>query len=339
MSLRHAARFVIDRAAALAGVLGAYQRGMSDGLTVLMYHRVLPDQRCPGYHLPSLAMPLSAFRAQMRYLAVHCRVVTVTQGLELLGRNVDHRPALVSITFDDGYADNYAIAAPILEEYGMRGTFYVTTSLVGTDRRLWFDEAAIRWRGLDWRQVTEVVDCVTPSAILPPSASTSLPDWMAFLKSLATDQRLRLLDALGAHISEAPDDLDRIMTEQELVHLVQRGHEIGSHSATHPPLPQLTDAQLNEELVVSAQHLTSWLGSRPQAFCYPNGDLDDRVVSAVRCAGYLHACTTQTGRNLPSQDPFRLLRIDMNPRRLLHAGVHDELAMRSEISLMHSALR
>jgi peptidoglycan/xylan/chitin deacetylase (PgdA/CDA1 family) len=180
---------------------------------------------------------------------------------------------------------------------------------------------------------------VTPGASLPPLAITSLPDWMAFLKSLATEQRLRLLDTLAAPSSPVPDDLDRMMTPLELADLARRGHEIGSHSATHPLLPQLTNAQLHDELAVSSRHLAVWLGSPPRGFCYPNGDHDYRVVSAVRRAGYSHACTTLPGRNLPSQDPLRLLRIDMNPRRVLRAGCHNEVAMRAEISLMYKALR
>ena len=146
MNFRHGARAVLDRAAALTGVLGAYERAMRCGLTVLTYHRILPDQRCRGYHLPSLAMPLSAFREQVGYLGAHFRVVTISQGIKLLTRDIGNGP-LLSLTFDDGYVDNHSIAAPILEEHGLHGTFYVTTGLVGTDRRHWFDQAAFELAG------------------------------------------------------------------------------------------------------------------------------------------------------------------------------------------------
>ena len=38
----------------------------------------------------------------------------------------------VSLTFDDGNADQYTTALPILEQYGMHGTFYVITGDIGT---------------------------------------------------------------------------------------------------------------------------------------------------------------------------------------------------------------
>lgn len=339
MSLRHAARAMVDRAAALTGVLGARERAMRGGLTVLMYHRVLPDERCRDYHLPSLAMPLSAFREQVAYLSAHFQIVTVRKGLDLLKAGAVEGPALVSFTFDDGYADNFALAAPALEESGARGSFYVTTGLIGTDRRLWFDGAAIGWACLDWRRVDEAVAGMPGCAPPTWTARESLSGWMGYLKLLSNDQRQSLLDKVIAAGSGPPDALDRLMTAEELRVLDRRGHEIGSHSVTHPLLPRLEDDELAEELMKSRAHIASWLGAAPAGFCYPNGDFDDRVESATRSAGYTYACTTRAGRNPPSWGQFRLHRIDMNPRRVTREGVHDELAVRGEIALLHEAVR
>ena len=120
--------------------------------------------------------------------------------------------------------------------------------------------------------------------------------------------------------------------------MVRRGHEIGSHSATHPLLPQVTDGQLEDELRVSSRHLASWLGTPPRGFCYPNGDYDERVFrrSGARATPRVY----DTSGSEPALSGFlRLLRIDMNPRRVLRSGRHDEMAMRAEISLLHKALR
>ena len=129
------------------------------------------------------------------------------------------------------------------------------------------------------------------------------------------------------------------MTIEEIRELDDRGHEVSSHSVTHPLLPQLSGADLELELTQSRAHLTSWLGSPPAGFCYPNGDHDDRVTAATRRAGYHYACTTVPGRNSAGHDRFRLVRIDMNPRRVTREGVHDEAALRAEISLLHGVVR
>ena len=72
----------------------------------------------------------------------------------------------------------------------------------------------------------------------------------------------------------------------ELVAMERLGIEIGSHSLTHPILDRCDDETIDRELVGSADALEGWLGRRPRAFAYPNGDHDERVRAAVARAGY-----------------------------------------------------
>ena len=47
------------------------------------------------------------------------------------GNGAPPRPGLVALTFDDGYADNHDTLLPMLREYGIPATIYVTTGLMG----------------------------------------------------------------------------------------------------------------------------------------------------------------------------------------------------------------
>ena len=54
---------------------------------------------------------------------------------------------VISVTFDDGWADNVT-AASLLRDYGMQGTFYVNTNTVGTSAHLsWAQLAAMEADG------------------------------------------------------------------------------------------------------------------------------------------------------------------------------------------------
>ena len=76
------------------------------------------------------------------------------------------------------------------------------------------------------------------------------------------------------------------MEEPELTQLLDAGWEIGSHTATHPRLTQVDDAQLETELRRSREALEARLGRPCPSIAYPYGDVDDRVARAAVAAGY-----------------------------------------------------
>lgn len=328
-------RPVLDHVAALTGLLQRYERRMRDGVVALTYHRVLPDATCEEYPLESLAMPLSAFREQVRWVAGHCDVLPLNEAIGAMGQTDRwHRPR-VCFTFDDGYVDNYRLAASVLEEHGLRGTFFVTVEPVISRQLLWFDVAALAWRRLSARGG----EAGQPPG--PHTAKLSLPDWMQMLKQCPPADRQRLVEVFGEWVGDQEQEpLYRMMTQQEVVELQRRGHEIGSHTWSHPLLSQLGDKDLALELARSRRVLEEWLDEEVTGFCYPNGDQDDRVVRAVAEAGYRYACTTLDGINEAGCDLLRLRRLNMTPTRVTRlSGEHDELAFRSEICLLHRAWR
>jgi peptidoglycan/xylan/chitin deacetylase (PgdA/CDA1 family) len=91
--------------------------------------------------------------------------------------------------------------------------------------------------------------------------------------------------------------------------LAAAGIEIGSHGATHRPLTELSDADLAAEVEGSKAALEAVTGAPVVSFCYPYGNFDDRVVAAVRDAGYRAATVIRGGISPDLSDPFRLKRI------------------------------
>ena len=77
------------------------------------YHRVNDDDD-PFFP----AIRASLFEAEMRLVSKHYRVVSLTELVERLAEG-SVEPVL-AITFDDGYRDNYDVAFPILQRYGLR---------------------------------------------------------------------------------------------------------------------------------------------------------------------------------------------------------------------------
>jgi peptidoglycan/xylan/chitin deacetylase (PgdA/CDA1 family) len=96
---------------------------------ILCYHGVGPTsvRTDPGF----LRIRPELFRRQLDVLrAAGFAFVTVAELAELSdGRSPP--PGRIALSFDDGMDDNHDVVLPILREYGLRATFYVTTGLIG----------------------------------------------------------------------------------------------------------------------------------------------------------------------------------------------------------------
>lgn len=100
---------------------------------ILMYHHVRPiDFKTSTRFTGELTLPPTEFEQQLRYLQER-GIATV--GMEDLFLYLQGRADLptrsVVLTFDDGYADNYQFAFPLLRRYGSKGTFYIATGFTG----------------------------------------------------------------------------------------------------------------------------------------------------------------------------------------------------------------
>ena len=99
------------------------------------------------------------------------------------------------------------------------------------------------------------------------------------------------------------------VTQREVKVMLGDGWELDSHTVTHPDLTTVSDAQLQTELVQSRKDIRDKFGAKTaEFFCYPSGHFDDRVVAAVKAAGYRGATTTQLGLGSRSA-PFTLNRV------------------------------
>jgi peptidoglycan/xylan/chitin deacetylase (PgdA/CDA1 family) len=116
---------------------------------ILMYHRVdvdLPADRIGR----SLTVTPAEFDWQLAYL--HSQGLTGISMADfyrrlLRGRSLDR---VIVLTFDDGYADQYRFALPLLRAYGDHATFYVVTGTLGRPGHLtWSELQAMSAAGMD----------------------------------------------------------------------------------------------------------------------------------------------------------------------------------------------
>lgn len=123
--------------------------GLAKGASLLIYHRV------GGGTTNELDLEVDAFRRQVEILADH-DVVSLDTAMDRLGAG-DASPCVV-LTFDDGFADVYENAWPLLRDHRVPFTIYVATDYMGTTMR-WEGATATgpAGQGLTWGQLEEMV--------------------------------------------------------------------------------------------------------------------------------------------------------------------------------------
>jgi peptidoglycan/xylan/chitin deacetylase (PgdA/CDA1 family) len=335
------ARVCISAAGRLSGLLALAEHRNRERLSILCYHRVLPEPHKSLYYDPDLAVTPEAFRDHCRLLRDRFEVLPLSEALGIWKRRAATGRPLAAITFDDGYRDNCEHAAPILAELGLRASFFVIAGLVGADEAPWYDRlgrALGRLRPID-SAAAQVTVAGAPGSPKRTSHNgrAARPDprqTISAAKQLAPDVRKKLLDhhTAMAGLSDEDTSGDLIMTRQQVAALAGAGHEIGSHSLTHEILPLLDDDALRQETAESRRLLEECVGHPVRAFCYPNGDADNRVVSAVQSAGFACAVTVEAGSNMPSTDPYRLKRRFIHEMRLASwQGRTSRTLLRAEI--------
>lgn len=105
-----------------------------------------------------------------------------------------------------------------------------------------------------------------------------------------------------------PDEQELLpLSWDETRELARAGWEIGSHTRSHPRLPQVSDSLLEDELRGSKAVLEDMLDRECRSLAYPYGDHDERVVEGARRAGYT-AATTLPSR-FGSTDPLSWPRV------------------------------
>jgi peptidoglycan/xylan/chitin deacetylase (PgdA/CDA1 family) len=212
----------------------------------------------------------------------------------------------VALTFDDGLRNNFTALYPILQRVEVPATFFIVPDAVDKNEWIWTHDARERLSSLS------AVDCYVFAGELqaPSSECFGIIDWM---KTVPNKQRLEILQRIRERTKTfVPTPAQRhkydLMNWEELLSLNPKLITIGSHSMTHPILSSIDEDEIHREIVESRRVLEERLQRPVDYFCYPNGDYDDKIVSAVRKT-YTAAIAVASKAVTPGEDPYRLPRI------------------------------
>jgi len=285
---------------------------------IFMFHRF-----CAFPHGPTDRVDGKTFEWILSTLSRGWRVITLRDYLRSPSGAASTQHYVVVITVDDGYADFYTIALPRLTAYGMRATIFPVISFLD-GKSLWWDRLR---RILQSTQVSYATGEMLGEELVlnlssPLERSMTYSKLNAALLSLDNENRSRVLARLSQLLKvetmeiPGPDEQPLTWTQIQEIHTL--GHEVGSHTYSHPNLTQLSREDLSEDVRASKERLEAFLGTQVLSLAYPNGrlcDVNQSVMEEIRSAGYARAVLAYLVPN-GAQDPLFLPRMAVTRDRV-----------------------
>ncbi|RJG27626.1 polysaccharide deacetylase family protein [Massilia cavernae] len=271
-------------------------------LTILAYRRVVPR---PDPLFPE-QIDARRFDEQLQALTRWFCVLPLSDAVRRLReRTLPARAAC--ITFDNGYADNAAVALPILQRYAAPATFFVASGFLDG--------------GCMWKDA--VIDVVRNA---PGDRLNLTASGFATYDLGCPVRRRAVIDMLVDSLSRLPhvDRLERIrtmarsftpamLTSDEVLALHRAGMEIGAQTVSHPVLTTISNADARAEIANGRARLQEIIQAPVRMFAYPSGkpgqDFEPRHVHMLRSQGFDAAVTSARGAARHDTDPMLLPRL------------------------------
>lgn len=289
-----------------------------------MYHRILPEDD-PRSQLeePGMMVTPESFSLHIGLLQNLFTIIKLSDWIQHKREGVPLPAKACAITFDDGWADNYQYAFPILKEMEVPATIFLVADMIGTEKCFWPERLAHimntissrypqYWAHpeLAWLQQNPEHYRLNQT----PPTSDEISALIACVKDYSDqeihDRLTRIEDVLQLDTNNNPASLLNWQQVSEMVssNLV----DIGSHTCSHVRLNENTPAaQMRAEIINSKQVIGKHIGKAINIFCYPNGDHCPQAIELV-IQHYGGAVTTQSGWNTQHANIHMLQRIGIH---------------------------
>ena len=240
-------------------------------------------------------MKSQLFLFGLSLLLLSCASTTKTPvGQSSITKWKDNKKAAISITYDDGIITQFTVARPIMNRLGLPATFYVITGkiegaakgkFIGRPKATIIAETATIKTNAEnfFERASLIAFTGTSEAILYHSNAGSLFERGKIQEAYALIdegyEKLRKGQLRNTEEVVFHDNKEDTTTWNDLKLYAAEGHEIASHTVTHPRLAVLDEANLLYEIEQSKTDVQQFMGEKYtfSAEC-PYGTEDERVM-------------------------------------------------------------
>lgn len=279
--MRQIAKSLIIR----SGGLGLYHRAKHrEVLTVLMFHRVLPESLITVYGAdPEYTISTDLLEQVIKFVSDHYTIVSLDDVLQSRQKKKALPSYPLLVTFDDGWEDNATFASEILAKANVPWTLFAATDAISSGPQWWQEDllAILRADNSAFDKLKTKALLAAGSSRLELPSDPSLAALLLYSR-LAPAERDGLIASQSGHAREAAI---RDMVDWETLRALQkRGVHIAGHGASHLPLTMIDNPAT--DLQRAQRELQRHLGDGAcAAMSFPHGRYNSDVVKEARSIG------------------------------------------------------
>lgn len=300
---------------------------------ISMYHytRDLVHSRYPGIK----GLDISLFRQQIDFMKNNFNIVTMEQLMAAVeGKETLPEKALL-LTFDDGYMDHYTFAFPILEEYGVQGSFFIPGKTFSTHQLLDVNKIHYILASADILKLLEDVrkemdhyrglefDYAPTDELFDEYAVGNRFDGKetVFVKRMlqtVLPERVRNMISSNLFekyvgVSEEQLAYELYMTEEQIRTMKRHGMFIGFHGYDHYWLGNLPPEKMREDVDKALDTLNEFIDRKRWVANFPYGNYNSDVLQYMNERGACVGLTTVARvADIGVDPPLELPRLDCN---------------------------
>ena len=302
-------------------------------LYISMYHYVR-DLKHSRY-LEIKGLDVSLFRQQIEFMKEHFSIVTMEQVIDAVERKINLPENALLLTFDDGYLDNYTFILPILEEFGVQGSFFISGKTFATHQLLDVNKVHYILASADTYELVEDVkkemdhyrgsefDYAPTEELFHQYAVPNRFDIKEtiFVKRMlqtALPERVRNMISSKLFekyvgVSEECLAYELYMNEDQLRAMKRHGMFTGVHGYDHYWLGNLPVDQMQKDISKGIEVLDEFIDRKHWVMNYPYGSYNAEVLDYIKEQGACLGFTTDVRiADLEHDSPLELPRLDCN---------------------------
>lgn len=305
-------------------------------LYIAMYHytRDLKHSRYPEIR----GMDISLFRQQIEYMKSHFNIVTMEQVLAAVRERERGGPLpeqALLLTFDDGYIDNYTFAFPILQEFGVQGSFFIPGKTFVTHQLLDVNKIHYILASANIFELVEDVkkemdyyrgqeyDYAPVDELFHEYAIASrfdIKETIFIKRMLQTVLPERLRNTISSKlfekyvgVTEEQLAYELYMTEEQIRTMKRHGMFIGIHGYDHYWLGNLPVEKMRQDISMALDALDEFIDRKQWVMNFPYGNYSPDVLEYIKSEGACAGMTTEVRiADLDSDNALELPRLDCN---------------------------